>query len=62
MRSLASKMGLDPNKWFGNVETAALRIVGQEPVRYVVNIQKYYIAYKLVLEEQVKREAARRKY
>jgi membrane-bound lytic murein transglycosylase MltF len=62
MRSLASKMGLDPNKWFGNVETAALRLVGQEPVRYVVNIQKYYIAYKLVLEEKEKREAARGKY
>ncbi len=62
MRSLAGKMGLDPNKWFGNVETAALRIVGQEPVRYVVNIQKYYIAYKLVLEESKKREAARGKY
>ncbi len=62
MRSVASKMGLDPNKWFANVETAALRIVGQEPVRYVVNIQKYYIAYKLVSEEKAKREAARRKY
>jgi membrane-bound lytic murein transglycosylase MltF len=62
MRGLAIKMGLDPNKWFGNVETAALRIVGQEPVRYVVNIQKYYIAYKLILEEKEKREAARRKY
>ena len=62
MRGLAIKMGLDPNKWFGNVETAALRMVGQEPVRYVVNIQKYYIAYKLVLEEKEKREAARGKY
>ena len=62
MRTLASKMRLDPNKWFANVETAALRIVGQEPVRYVVNIQKYYIAYKLVLEEKAKREAARGKY
>ena len=62
MRRLASKMGLDPNKWFGNVETAALRIVGQEPVRYVFNIQKYYIAYKLLLEESKKREAAKEKY
>ena len=62
MRRLASKMGLDPNKWFGNVETAALRIVGQEPVRYVVNIQKYYIAYKLVAEESKKRKAAKEKY
>lgn len=61
MRKLAAKMGLDPNKWFGNVETAALRIVGQETVRYVVNIQKYYIAYKLITKDKEKRNAARKK-
>jgi len=41
-------MGLDPNVWFGNVEIAAARVVGNETVRYVRNIYKYYIAYKLL--------------
>jgi membrane-bound lytic murein transglycosylase MltF len=48
MRRKTEKMGLDPNRWFGNVELAALAIVGQETVRYVSNIYKYYIAYKTV--------------
>jgi len=48
MRRKAKKMGLDPNRWFGNVELAALAIVGQETVRYVSNIYKYYVAYKTV--------------
>ena len=48
MRKRAEKMNLDPNKWFGHVEFAALAIVGQETVRYVNNIFKYYIAYKVI--------------
>ncbi len=51
MRSQAEKMGLDSNIWFGNVELAAAKIVGREPVRYVRNILKYYIAYALVREK-----------
>lgn len=47
MRALAEKMGLDPNVWSNNVEIAAGRLVGREPVTYVNNIQKYYVAYKL---------------
>jgi len=48
MRKKTEALGLDPNKWFGNVELAALDMVGQEPVRYVSNIYKYYITYKLL--------------
>ena len=48
MRRKAEKMGLDPNVWFGNVELAAAKTVGREPVQYVRNILKYYIAYALV--------------
>jgi len=59
MRKLAAKMGLDPNRWYFNTERAALRIVGQETVRYVANIQKYYVAYTLALEKNLKRKAAR---
>lgn len=46
VRALAEEMGLDPNKWFRNVELAALRDIGQETVRYVSNINKYYVLYQ----------------
>jgi membrane-bound lytic murein transglycosylase MltF len=56
-QSLAKKMGLNPNRWFRNVELATLRIVGSEPVRYVSNINKYYIMYKLgINNEDIRRE------
>jgi len=48
-------MGLDPDRWFRNVEIAALKTVGQEPVRYVSNINKYYIIYRRALEEEKKK-------
>ncbi|WP_456404092.1 transglycosylase SLT domain-containing protein [Thiolapillus sp.] len=50
MRAKAEAMGLDPNRWFGNVEIAAGKIVGRETVRYVANIFKYYAAYKLLAD------------
>lgn len=52
--------GLDPNKWFGNVERVTSEKVGQETVTYVSNIYKYYIAYKLSLEQMQQREKAKR--
>ena len=52
MRRLAEKMGLDPNRWFGNVEIAAAKIVGRETVRYVANIYKYYVAYRYLVQAQ----------
>ena len=36
----AEEMGLDPARWFRNVELAVLEIVGQETVQYVNNINK----------------------
>ncbi|UCH75638.1 MAG: lytic transglycosylase F [Rhodospirillales bacterium] len=57
-RKKAAAMGLDSQTWFGNVEVATSRIVSREPVRYVRNIYKYYIAYKLLEEERAAREAA----
>jgi membrane-bound lytic murein transglycosylase MltF len=50
MRSEAKEMGLDPDKWFYNVERAALRDVGQETVQYVANITKYYLVFKLSMK------------
>ena len=51
LRKVASAQGLDPNKWFGNVELVVAQRVGQTTVEYVRNIYKYYIAYKLVVEQ-----------
>jgi len=51
LRKKAAEEGLDPNQWFGNVELVAAKDVGQETVQYVSNIYKYYVAYKLTLEE-----------
>ena len=50
VRDKTAKMGLDPNIWFGNVELAAGKYIGREPVQYVANIYKYYVAYKLASE------------
>jgi membrane-bound lytic murein transglycosylase MltF len=54
VRKLAEKMGLNKNRWFRNVELAALRIIGQETVRYVSNINKYYVLYQTLLEKEKK--------
>ena len=40
-------MGKDPRKWFGHTEMAARRLIGNETVRYVSNVSKYYMAYSL---------------
>jgi membrane-bound lytic murein transglycosylase MltF len=50
-RDLAGKMGLDRNRWFRNVELAALRLIGRETVRYVSNINKYYVLYQTIVED-----------
>ncbi len=46
-RRLAARMGRDPAKWFGHTELAARRLIGNETVRYVSNVIKYYMAYRL---------------
>jgi len=48
-REEAAARGM-PDRWFGSVERIALEDVGPEPVRYVANINKYYVAYSLALE------------
>jgi membrane-bound lytic murein transglycosylase MltF len=56
LRREAKRRGMDPNVWFGNVEYVAGEKIGQETVTYVSNIYKYYLAYRLTLENK---EAAR---
>ena len=52
MRKEAGKRGLDPDKWFNNVELVVAEKIGAETTTYVRNIYKYYVAYKLTLEAQ----------
>lgn len=65
-RKLAAAEGLDPNRWFGNVEKALLLLSkpryfkearygycrGEEPVRYVSQIQSRYDAYVTATTEE----------
>jgi len=58
MRRLAEKRGLDPNRWFNNVELVVADRIGIETTTYVRNIYKYYVAYKLTLRaREVQRRA-----
>ena len=51
LRREAEKRGLNPNVWFNNVERIASERIGRETVTYVAHIYKYFIAYRLVVEE-----------
>jgi membrane-bound lytic murein transglycosylase MltF len=55
LRKEAQSRGLDPNVWFNNVERIASERIGRETVTYVSNIYKYYIAYRLAVEEMEQR-------
>jgi membrane-bound lytic murein transglycosylase MltF len=51
LRKQAEREGLDPNKWFENVELAVAQDVGRETVQFVSNVYKYYVAYRLAAEQ-----------
>ncbi len=59
LREKAAARGLDPNKWFNNVEIVAAESIGRETVQYVANIYKYYLAYQMVVEQKKLREEAK---
>ena len=64
MRREAAARGLDPDKWFNNVELVVAERIGMETTTYVRNIYKYYVSYKLTLEaieaQRKAREAVQR--
>jgi membrane-bound lytic murein transglycosylase MltF len=58
LRKEAKAQGLDPDKWFNNVELVAAKRIGRETVTYVSNIYKYYLAYQMMVQgRQARREA-----
>jgi membrane-bound lytic murein transglycosylase MltF len=61
LRRKAAEQGLDPNKWFQNVEVVVARHIGRETTQYVGNIYKYYVAFKRSVEQHEVREKAKAK-
>ena len=59
LRRLAAAEGYDPNRWFNNVEFMTARRIGAETPNYVSNIYKYYLAYKMTIEQDARRQASR---
>ncbi len=59
MRKEAEKRGLNPDKWFNNVELVTAEKIGIETTTYVRNIYKYYVSYKLTVENRQELEKAR---
>jgi membrane-bound lytic murein transglycosylase MltF len=47
-RSRAKRQGLDPDRWFRNVELAMLAMRKPEPVKYVSEINQRYLSYVLL--------------
>jgi membrane-bound lytic murein transglycosylase MltF len=65
LRREAKASGLDPDKWFNNVELIAAKRIGRETVTYVGNIYKYYLAYQMMRglgadRQEAKAEARKR--
>jgi membrane-bound lytic murein transglycosylase MltF len=58
MRKLAAERGLDPDKWFNNVEIITSEKIGLETTTYVRNIYKYYASYKLLLDAEAAKKKA----
>ena len=55
LRQRAADRGLNPNLWFNNVEVVAAEAIGHETVQYVANIYKYYLAYKMLMDQREQR-------
>lgn len=60
LRKKAAAAGVDPNRWFGNVEVVAAEDIGSITVQYVRNIYKYAVAYSLYVKQLKQREQSKR--
>ncbi len=57
IRRQAAAEGHDPDLWLDNVELVAARRIGRETVRYVRNVYKYYVAYRMAWEDHTLRQS-----
>jgi membrane-bound lytic murein transglycosylase MltF len=62
LRKEAAKRGLNPDKWFNNVEIVTAEKVGIETTTYVRNIYKYYVAYTLATATAAEQKKARESF
>jgi len=60
VRRQAARMGFDRRQWFANCEVAALKHIGREPVEYVRDINKYYVALKLAQRQHQQQQELKR--
>ena len=60
LRGIAAERGLDPDRWFRNVELIVAEKVGRETISYVDNIYKYYAAYGMIADQEEAKAKARR--
>jgi membrane-bound lytic murein transglycosylase MltF len=60
-RREAPSWNVDPDRWFKNVENVTLRTVSQEPVQYVVNINRYYFTFLEYFTKTAEKAEERRK-
>ena len=56
LRRRAAANGLDPDRWFDNVELEVRKSVGSETVNYVRRVMQYYLAYRLTFERELLRQ------
>jgi membrane-bound lytic murein transglycosylase MltF len=59
-RRSAPSWNVDPDRWFKHVENVTLRTVSQEPVQYVVNVNRYYFIFDQYLKNHAVRAKAKR--
>ena len=57
LRKEARANNVDPNRWYGQMETLVLRKVGREPVQYVTNVAKYYLCLSRIFQTAEERTA-----
>jgi membrane-bound lytic murein transglycosylase MltF len=58
VRKQATAERVKPDVWFNQVEHVAARMMGQETVKYVRNVFKYYVAYTLAQQTEAERAEA----
>jgi membrane-bound lytic murein transglycosylase MltF len=58
-RKETARRGLNPHRWFNNVELVVAQQISMGSTTYVRNICKYYVAYRLTLDARAGAEQVR---